>query len=106
MKSRYYEAELAYLRDQGREFARAFPSTAGLLAERSDDPDVERLLEGFAFLSSRIRERVDDGMPELAQQLAAILVQAIDPIVAANADQAIAEPPHPAAHFQDHQRAP
>lgn len=74
MKSRYYEAELAYLRDQGREFARAFPSTAGLLAERSDDPDVERLLEGFAFLSSRIRERVDDGMPELAQQLAAILV--------------------------------
>jgi type VI secretion system protein ImpG len=74
MKSRYYEAELAYLREQGREFARAFPSTAGLLAERSDDPDVERLLEGFAFLASRIRERVDDGMPELAQQLGAILV--------------------------------
>jgi len=66
MKSRYYEAELAYLREQGREFARVFPSTAGLLAERSDDPDVERLLEGFAFLASRIRERIDDGMPELA----------------------------------------
>jgi type VI secretion system protein ImpG len=74
MKSRYYEAELAYLREQGREFSRVFPSTAGLLAERSDDPDVERLLEGFAFLASRIRERVDDGMPELAQQLGAILV--------------------------------
>ncbi len=74
MKSRYYEAELAYLREQGREFARAFPATAGLLAERSDDPDVERLLEGFAFLASRIRERIDDGMPELAQQLGSILV--------------------------------
>jgi type VI secretion system protein ImpG len=74
MKSRYYEAELAYLREQGREFARVFPSTAGLLAERSDDPDVERLLEGFAFLASRIRERIDDGMPELAQQLGSILV--------------------------------
>ncbi|MCH9684191.1 MAG: type VI secretion system baseplate subunit TssF [Deltaproteobacteria bacterium] len=74
LKSRYYDAELAYLREQGREFARAFPSTAGLLAERSDDPDVERLLEGFAFLASRIRERVDDGMPELAQQLGSILV--------------------------------
>lgn len=74
MKSRYYEAELAYLREQGREFARAFPTTAGFLAERSDDPDVERLLEGFAFLASRIRERVDDGMPEFAQQLGTILV--------------------------------
>jgi type VI secretion system protein ImpG len=74
MKSRYYEAELAYLREQGREFSRAFPSTAGLLAERGDDPDVERLLEGFAFLASRIRERIDDGMPELAQQLGSILV--------------------------------
>lgn len=74
MKSKYYEAELAYLREQGREFARVFPSTAGFLAERSDDPDVERLLEGFAFLASRIRERVDDGMPEFAQQLGSILV--------------------------------
>ena len=74
MKSRYYEAELAYLREQGREFARAFPTTAGLLAERSDDPDVERLLEGFAFLASRIREKIDDGLPELAQQLCGVLV--------------------------------
>ena len=74
MKSRYYEAELTYLREQGREFARTFPSTAGLLSERSDDPDVERLLEGFAFLASRIRERIDDGMPEFAQQLGSILV--------------------------------
>ncbi len=74
MKSRYYEAELAYLREQGREFARAYPSTAGLLADRSDDPDVERLLEGFAFLTSRVRERIDDSIPELAQQLAGVLV--------------------------------
>ena len=37
MKSRYYEAELAYLREQGREFARSFPATAGFLAERSDE---------------------------------------------------------------------
>ncbi len=74
MKSRYYEAELAYLREQGREFAAAFPATASLLAERSDDPDVERLLEGFAFLASRVRERIDDAIPELATQFAAALV--------------------------------
>lgn len=74
MKSRYYEAELAYLREQGREFAASFPATASLLAERSDDPDVERLLEGFAFLASRVRERIDDAIPELAAQFANALV--------------------------------
>ena len=47
----------------GREFALVHPSTAGLLAERGNDPDVERLLEGFAFLTARIRERVDDAVP-------------------------------------------
>lgn len=74
MKSRYYETELSYLRAQGREFARAHPTTAGLLAERSDDPDVERLLEGFAFLASRVHERLDDAAPGLSEQIARILV--------------------------------
>jgi type VI secretion system protein ImpG len=74
MKSRYYESELAYLREGGREFARAYPNSAGLLAERSSDPDVERLLEGFAFLAGRIRERVDDAIPEIAHHYASILV--------------------------------
>ena len=74
MKSKYYESELAYLREGGREFAKAYPNSAGLLAERSSDPDVERLLEGFAFLAGRIRERVDDAIPEIAQHYASILV--------------------------------
>lgn len=74
MKSKYYEAELAYLREGGREFARAFPNTAGLLAERSSDADVERLLEGFAFLSARVRERAEDALPEIAYHYASILV--------------------------------
>ena len=53
MFSKYYETELAYLRELGRAYAQAHPGTAGLLAERSGDPDVERLLEGFAFVAAR-----------------------------------------------------
>ena len=60
MSKKYYESELSYLRDLGREFSQANPQLGGMLLERSGDPDVERLLEGFAFLSARIRERVDD----------------------------------------------
>ena len=74
MKARYYEAELAYLREQGRLLAQTHPRTAGLLAERSDDPDVERLLEGLAFLAAAVRERIDDAVPELAQSYASVLV--------------------------------
>ncbi|NVB36787.1 type VI secretion system baseplate subunit TssF [Pseudenhygromyxa sp. WMMC2535] len=74
MFAKFYQSELTYLREMGREFAAAHPSSAGLLSERSDDPDVERLLEGFAFLSARIRERVDDAVPEVVHGLAELLL--------------------------------
>lgn len=74
MFSKYYQSELAFLRGMGKEFAAAHPEVAGLLSERGGDPDVERLLEGFAFLAARIRERLDDGVPELIHDLAEILL--------------------------------
>lgn len=45
----HYQDELSYLRELGQEFARANPKLAGFLAREANDPDVERLLEGFAF---------------------------------------------------------
>ncbi len=74
MFSKRYQSELQFLRGLGKEFAALHPSAAGLLAERGGDPDVERLLEGFAFLAARIRERIDVAVPELVQDLAEILV--------------------------------
>lgn len=73
MFSKYYQSELTYLRDLGAFFGKANPTIASLLAERSTDPDVERLLEGFAFLSARTRERIDDAIPEIVQALAELL---------------------------------
>lgn len=73
MFSKYYQDELSYLRDLGREFAGAHPGIAPLLAEGSGDPDVERLLEGFAFLTSRIRQKVDDEIPEVIHAVANLL---------------------------------
>ena len=73
MFNRYYEDELAFLREMGAEFARANPAAAPFLAERGADPDVERLLEGFAFLAGRIRQKLDDDFPELTQALMELL---------------------------------
>ena len=74
MFSKHYQAELAFLRAAGKAYAEAHPSTAGLLADRGGDPDVERLLEGFAFLVARVRERIDDGVPEVVHDLTEILL--------------------------------
>jgi type VI secretion system protein ImpG len=70
---RYYEDELAYLRDLGEAFSRANPAIAGMLSKRSSDPDVERLLEGFAFLTGRLRQRLDEELPELSHGMLALL---------------------------------
>lgn len=69
----YYEDELAYLRDLGEAFGRANPNIAGLLSRQGTDPDVERLLEGFAFLTGRLRERLDQQLPELSHGLLKLL---------------------------------
>jgi type VI secretion system protein ImpG len=67
--SRLYPRELRFLREQGPRFAGAHPNTAGLLAGRSDDPDVARLEEGFAFIAAKIHERLDREMPESVRAL-------------------------------------
>ncbi len=72
MIRRYYEDELHYLHEAGKEFARAHPDQARFLNIESvadRDPYVERLFEGFAFLTGRIRERLDDELPELTEAL-------------------------------------
>lgn len=57
------------MRELGRDFSKTNPSLAGLFAERGADPDVERLMEGFAFMTARVRERIDDAVPEVVEQL-------------------------------------
>lgn len=65
----YYRDELSYLREMGSLFARANPRLARYLGKEASDPDVERLLEGMAFLVGRLRQRLDAEMPELALSL-------------------------------------
>jgi type VI secretion system protein ImpG len=71
--NRYYEAELANLRETAVAFSRAHPAIAPMLAGASSDPDVERLLEGVAFLTGMVRQKLDDEFPEFIQELAHLL---------------------------------
>ncbi|NOX52922.1 MAG: type VI secretion system baseplate subunit TssF, partial [Planctomycetes bacterium] len=72
----YYQRELTYIRKLGAEFARQHPKIAGRLRlreEETQDPHVERLIEAFAFLTARIRHKLDDEFPEIAQALLDVL---------------------------------
>jgi type VI secretion system protein ImpG len=65
----HYQEELRNLRESAVDFARAHPALAPMLGEASADPDVERLLEGVAFLTGLVRGKLDDDFPEIVQGL-------------------------------------
>jgi len=69
---RYYERELAHLREIGGEFARDYPKVAGRLGLETyacADPYVERLLEGFSFLAARVQLKIDAEFPRFTNHL-------------------------------------
>ena len=71
--NRYYEDELSKLKELAVEFSQANPALAPMLSGASADPDVERLLEGVAFLTGLTRQKLDDEFPEFVQELANLL---------------------------------
>lgn len=68
-QNKYFREELAFLKEQGKEFTEIHPQLSRFLNGRTTDPDVERLLEGFAFLTARLREKVEDEFPELTHSI-------------------------------------
>ncbi|MGQ0697754.1 MAG: type VI secretion system baseplate subunit TssF [Panacagrimonas sp.] len=73
---RHYNTELQHLHEMGAEFARQFPKVAarlGMDGVEVADPYVERLLEGAAFLSSRVHLRLDAEFPRFTQRLLEIV---------------------------------
>lgn len=73
---RYFDAEMRYLREAALEFARLHPGQAaqmGLSTPGAADDAVEQLFQGFAFLSGRLREKLDDDYPELTEDIISLL---------------------------------
>ena len=72
----HYERELAFLRAHAGDFARRYPKIAGRLQLSGDvgeDPHVERLIESFALLASRIHKRLDDDFPLFTESFLEVL---------------------------------
>jgi len=69
----YYIKELNSLRVDGAQFAKKNPGLSSYLAKEGQDPDVERMLEGFAFLTGRLHQKFDEELPEVAHNLVQLL---------------------------------
>ena len=72
--SELYAGELSYLKDAARAFAQRHPDGAASLLAHSDDPDVERLLEGVAFLTAGMRARIEQAGAQIAHGLAELIL--------------------------------
>lgn len=73
---KYYNRELQHVREMGAEFAREYPKIAarlGMQGIECADPYVERLLEGFAYLSARVQLKIDAEHSTFTQHLLQML---------------------------------
>src|SRR5690348_11912354 len=72
----YYERELTYLRKLALQFSEKYPKIAARLQlepDKCEDPHVERMLEGFAFLAARVHLKIDDEFPEISEALLSVV---------------------------------
>ncbi len=72
----YYERELSFFRQLGAEFADGHREIAGRLGlgqHETPDPHVERLIQACAFLTARVRHKIDDDFPEITSALLNVL---------------------------------
>lgn len=77
----YYRTQLQLLREGAARFARAHPALAPMLLGEGSDPDVERILEGTAYLCGKIHERLDSTAPEfITALLRLVFPQALLPL--------------------------
>lgn len=68
----YFNAQMRLLTQAGKQFAEHYPEHAGMLnidAVKDRDPHIERLLEGFAYLTAYTQKRLDESLPEVSEQV-------------------------------------
>lgn len=75
LTQRYFEAEMRYLREAGKEFAQAYPDRAAML--NLDKPGARDPMwsacSRASLLMGRLREKLDDDLPELTEGLVSLL---------------------------------
>ncbi|WP_281558502.1 type VI secretion system baseplate subunit TssF [Thalassomonas sp. RHCl1] len=91
-QQRYYERELAYVRQSLDQFALQYPGAARDLGLKGEDPDISRLIDGMALLMANTQQRLDQQMPRIGSALLQLLYPAMLEITPSFACLALAPP--------------
>lgn len=73
MNRHCFKNEIFRLKELASEYAEAFPALAPMLRGPTDDPDVERLLEGVAFNTALLRRKLYKDFPDIVNELMQLL---------------------------------
>ncbi|GKX63151.1 type VI secretion protein [Pragia fontium] len=65
----YIKQENHYLNEESKKFVEEFPQISQFLAEPYFDPDVNRTLDGFTYLSSLLHAKINQEYPQLTSNL-------------------------------------
>lgn len=68
-----FRAELDFLKKDGKYFSKVHPHLSRFLSDEIIDPEAERIIESFAFLTARLKEKIQDSFPELTQSIIQLL---------------------------------
>ncbi|MCP3926245.1 MAG: type VI secretion system baseplate subunit TssF [Desulfobacterales bacterium] len=80
----YFKKELHRLKTIGKEFSKENPVLSPMFSGSGTDADVERLLEGVAFLTAGINKKLDDEYPEILHSLVqSVCPQYLQPVPSA-----------------------
>jgi len=71
--TKYFQYEINKLQNLAKEFSLEHPAVAPMLSTHNADPDAERLLEGVAFLTALLNQKLDNEFPEAIHGLMNIL---------------------------------
>ena len=75
---KYFDSQMRMLQDEAILFAKKHPEHARYLnidSIEDRDPNVERLLEGFAYLTGRVQQQLDNGLLDVSE----VLLDSISP---------------------------
>lgn len=69
----FFRSELDFLKRDGQHFSKIYPHLSRFLSDEIVDPEAERIIESFAFLTARLKEKVQDNLPEITQSMIQLL---------------------------------
>lgn len=73
MSTQYFQDEINYLRSLAKEFSNKHPTHASMFSTGAKDPDIDRLVESFAYLTARLHERLDNQYTQVAESYLSVL---------------------------------